>query len=472
MEAPCQGCRERDAVIAALQEQVANLQRRLEKLEAQVRGERNPQNNSSNSSVPPSANPLDAPKLPRKKPSGRKPGGQPGHALHQRPRLPADETIHCRPETCGSCQAALPRRLADELEPRWHQIVEIPQKLYHVIEYQAHACTCKRCGAVTWGKIPPEALAYGYGPRFTAIVSYLSGCHHVSKRGVEEVFETVFTVPIALGTVINLEQQVSAALAPIHEQAAQIVRQAPVKNVDETSWKQAGQLRWLWTAATNFVSLFVIHPCRGLAGLATLLGTTFSGIICSDRWSAYRHLPSRLRQICWAHLKRDFQKCVDRDGKMSKVVGAIGLDLVQDIFALWHSYRGGSIDRPMLQTHLQPVMRDLREVLEAGAGCAKETKLATFCSNLLAIEPALWTFAVEEGVEPTNNHAERVLRKGVLWRKNAFGSHSERGCRFVERILTVIQTLRLQKRPVLDFIHDAVVAYRSEQPAPQILVEA
>jgi len=171
--------------------------------------------------------------------------------------------------------------------------------------------------------------------------------------------------------------------------------------------------------------------------------------------------------LCWAHLQRDFQKCKDRGGTLAEAVGGVGLDVVQDLFNLWHRYRDGHINRAALQAGLRPVRETLHEVLETGAGCAAEdAPLASFCRNLLELEPALWTFAVEEGVEPTNNHAERVLRRGVWWRKHAFGCHSAKGCVFVERILTAIQSLRLQKRPVLAYLEAAVVAHRAGRPAP------
>ena len=166
-------------------------------------------------------------------------------------------------------------------------------------------------------------------------------------------------------------------------------------------------------------------------------------------------------------MKRDFQKCLERGGP-GKVLGDVGLMVVEDVFTLWWEYREGLIDRPVLGTKLEPLIEELRIALERGSGCA-DPKVRAFCANLRALYPALWLFAGIEGVEPTNNHAERILRMGVLWRKNAFGCHSESGCRFVERILTVVQTLRLQDRPVLDYLYRAIVAHRSGLPAPQLL---
>ena len=204
--------------------------------------------------------------------------------------------------------------------------------------------------------------------------------------------------------------------------------------------------------------------------MATLLGKKIKGIITSDRWSAYGQLTLGLRQLCWAHLKRDFQKLVDR-GSDAKDVGEMGLDAVHVIFELWHAFRGGGLNRRQLQHHIAVVRQTLRAWLELGCAC-QDTKAAAFCANILAVEPALWTFIRKEGIEPTNNHIERLLRPGVLWRKNAFGCHSDAGCCFVERMLTVVQTLRLQERPVLEFLYESLLAHRNAQKASELLGRA
>jgi len=464
MEPQCPGCRKRDGRIARLEQRVAELEALVRELLARLN------QNASNSSLPPSANPPQAPPPVRKQPSGRKPGGQPGHTAHLRQRLPAErvtDTVHYRPPACAACQHDLPHEpSADDPQPLWHQVVELPEFPVQVIEHQAHGRRCPDCGHITWAKIPDASRAHSCGPRLTASLSYLSGVLHVSKRGIEEYTETVLGVPIALGTVSNLEREVSVALAAAHVEAQQAVQQAEAKNVDETGWKRAGRKRWLWGAATATAACFVITTSRGAAGLAELLGKKIRGIISSDRWSVYQQLKVGLRQLCWAHLKRDFQKLVDRGGA-GQEYGELGLAAVQILFHEWHLFRGGG-SRPELQRQLAPLREAMRNWLGQGAHCA-DTKAAALCRNLLAVEPALWTFLYKPGMEPTNNHIERLLRSAVLWRKNAFGCHSDDGCRFVERILTVVQTLRLQKRPVLEFLYQSVSAHRSGQPAPSLI---
>jgi transposase len=448
---------------------------RIAELEAEVRDLRGQlTRNSSNSSTPPSADPPGAPKPVVKRPTGRLPGGQPGHPGHHRQRLPAERVNHVIryvPTTCLRCHSPLPDEPAPhDPEPQWHQVAELPKIAAVVTEHQGHSRTCPKCGLLNSAEIPPAVRAHVLGPRLTAVMSYFSGRHHNGKRGVQEIVETVFQVPVSLGTVAALEQEMSAALAPAHTEAGQAVREAPAKNVDETGWKQAGQKRWLWGAATATVAFFVIHARRNWEGLYALLGATIHGIVGSDRWSVYNKVALHLRQLCWAHLKRDFQKCVDRGGS-AVAIGQAGLKAVEDVFRLWWDFRQRQGSRAELHTGLEPVIQELQEALEQGRTCA-DPKVATFCTNVLALYPALWLFATVEGVEPTNNHIERLLRPGVLWRKNAFGNHSEAGCRFAERILTVVQTLRLQKRQVVDYLHQALVAHRSGQPAPKLLMTA
>jgi transposase len=460
---------------AQLEQRIAELEALVRSLEARVRDLQEQLNrNSSNSSVPPSANPLNAPKPVVKNPSGRKPGGQRGHPGHHRQRIPVERVkriVPYLPTVCAHCQTSLPAEPgANDPEPTWHQVAEIPELAAEITEHQGHARTCPCCGWLNRGEIPPEVRAHVIGPRLAAVMSYLSGRHHLSRRNVEEVVETVFEVPTSLGSISALEAETSAALASSYQEAQAAVQSAPVKNSDETSWSERGQRRWLWTAATATVVFFVIHLRRSFEGLKALLGETATGVVCSDRWSAYSKLPLEQRQICWAHLKRDFQKLVDRGGP-AEAIGRAGLEAVECLFADWWAFRRGGLNQAGLQARTERIARELQGVLEQGSSCA-DSKAATFCANLLAMYPALWLFTVIEDVEPTNNHAERVLRLGVLWRKNAFGCHSAAGCRFVERMLTVVQTLRLQNRPVLDFLYRAIAAHRSGLPSPQLLSQA
>lgn len=464
--AECPEClrlrRELDAALS----RIVKLEERVQEFHDQLH------RNSSNSSTPPSANPLNAPKPVAKTPTGKKRGGQPGHRGRHRRRLPkerVDKVVNHLPKICAGCAASLPAEPGgDDPEPSWHQVAELPIMAAIVTEHQAHARTCTRCGLLNRAVVPAEIRAHAFGPRLAAAMSYFSGRFHLSRRAVVELLDSVFDLPVSLGTVCGLERRTSDALAVAHDQARVAVVDAPVKNADETGWKQAGKRRWLWTAATKTAAYFVIHAQRGAAGLTALLGEAIKGTVVSDRWSSYNRLPLSQRQICWAHLKRDFQKCVDRGGA-AKRVGDVGGMVVEDVFTLWRDFRQLKIDRVKLVADLAAPIEELRGELERGSACA-DRKTARFCRNLLTLFPALWPFAELESVEPTNNHAERLLRGGVLWRKNAFGSQSDSGCRFVERMMTVVETLRLQGRAVLEFLERSLVAHRIGTPPPALIV--
>ena len=250
-------------------------------------------------------------------------------------------------------------------------------------------------------------------------MSYLSGRHHIGRRGVEEIVGTVFEVPTSLGSVSALEGETSAALASPYQEAQAAVREAPVKNTDETSWKEKGDKRWLWSAATATVAFFVIHLRRNFAGLQALLGETITGIVCSDRWSVYNKLPLNLRQICWAHLKRDFQKLVDRGGP-AEAIGRVGLDVVECLFADWWAFRRGELDRPGLQARLDPIARELQGVLEQGCSCA-DSKAATFCAESLGTVSGVVVVRVDRRCraheQPCGTHPPlgRAVAQEFLW---------------------------------------------------------
>ena len=471
MDAPlCNGCRERDARIAELEARVAELEARNQD---QARLLIDLARKLQNQDLPTAAATTQAPASPpaAKKASGRKPGGQPGHPPHLKQLLPPERvtrTISFVPTHCQHCQTPLPtERGPEDPEPNRFQVAELPELKATLTEYQAHARACPCCGKLTQATIPEDLHAHSIGPGLAALMAYLVGNCGLSKRRVEEVIETIFEVPVALGTVAKLEQEMSTALETAHQEALVAVQQAPVKHLDETGWKKAGHKRWLWVAATSTVVVFLIHRLRNAAVVLLLVGRTLQGILCSDRWRAYDGVPLLQRQVCWAHLKRNWEKLAERGGTAQRVAEAC-LALKDQVFEQWHLFRGGGLTRQQLDDRMAPLALELLAVLQHGER-SQDGKTARCCGRVLAVYPALWTFVVVEGVEPTNNHAERVQRLAVLYRKNCFGCHSDSGCRFVERLLTVVQTLRLQRRPVLPYLKETLVSHRTGQPMPRLV---
>jgi transposase len=348
-----------------------------------------------------------------------------------------------------------------------HQVTEVPPLRAEVTEHRLHRVRCPGCGAHTRAALPPEAPTGAFGPRLQATVAVLSGRYRLSRREVADVCETLLDAPLCVGSVDGLCQATAEALAAPVAEAAATLPTAAVANADETGWRQAGQSRWLWTVVTALATVFVIARSRSSGVLKGLVGEAFAGVLGSDRWSAYGWLDVAFRQVCWAHLKRDFLALVDRGGPATPV-GTAALALIRDLFRLWHLFREGGLDRAGLQSRLQPVQAAFGALLDTGAQCS-DAKAAGLCRALDRLWPALWTFAEVEGVAPTNNAAERALRPAVLWRKGSFGTQSDGGARFVERLLTVTATCKQHDRSVLDYLTAVCTAAQLGHPVPSLL---
>lgn len=408
------------------------------------------------------------PPAPPKKPTGKKRGAQPGHKPHLKKWLPRERVTAVVPHVptqCEQCDTPLsPHAGPNDPPPTIHQVAELPTLLAEITEHQGHSRTCV-CGHLTKASIPADIREYCIGPHLSAAMVYFAGSHGMSKRGIEETVETLFGVPISLGTIANLEQDASAALESAYQEARQHVAEAPVKHLDETGWKEGGKKRWLWVAATLNAVLFLIHPRRNLQALKLLLGR-LSGVLISDRWCVYDDWDYDNRQLCWAHVKRNWDKQIERGGTAKKL-GEAWQDEQKRVFELWHLFRGGGCTRVELSDRMVPHVEALGALLHRGVA-SRDARLSRHCDRLLARYPLLWLFVSVEGVEPTNNHAERVQRRAVLWRRKSFGCASAAGCRFVERILTVVQTLRLQNRNTLEFLGAAIAAHRQGLPSPKL----
>ena len=403
----------------------------------------------------------------KRRSSGRSPGAQPGHEGHGRSWVAVeqvDERIAVKPSICHGCGHLL---TGHDPHPQRHQEVVIPPLRASVIEYQLHTLRCAHCRRLTAADWPEGVSRHTYGPSVQAWVGLLAGAYRMSKRNIQSLLSDAFGVEVSLGTVSRLEQEVAAALAGPVEEARAFVRRQSIVHVDETGWRQCRAKAWLWTAVTEGVSVFSIRKSRGRDGVEEMLGADNTAVVGSDRYSAYGHLPLRRRQVCWAHLRRTFEEFVARGGQAERV-GHHLLDRSEQLFTWWHQVRDGTLSRARLQDHIDDLCVRVRFHLCYGQRFA-DARTAATCANLLDLGPALWTFAYREGVEPTNNVAERALRHGVLWRHTSFGTHSAGGSRFVERLLTVRDTLRQQQRNVLDYLRMACDAAVSQQPAPSLL---
>ena len=403
----------------------------------------------------------------KRRSSGRSPGGQPGHEGHGRSWVSVEQVDRLIPVKPSACHRCGHRLRGHDPHPYRHQEVVLPALRAEVIEYQLHTLRCRRCDRLTEAGWPEGVSRHTFGPSVQAWVGLLAGAYRMSKRNIRALLSDAFGLEVSLGTVSRLEQEVAAALAGPVEEARAFVRRQGIVNLDETGWRQRRAKAWLWTAVTEGVSVFAIRKSRGRDGVDEMLGADTRAVVGSDRYSAYGHLPRRRRQVCWAHLRRTFEEFGDRGGEAA-CIGQQLLDASEQLFTWWHRVRDGTLQRSSFQVYVSDLRWRFHNYLSYGRQFA-DAKTAATCANLLDLGPALWTFVRTEGIEPTNNEAERALRHGVLWRHTSFGTHSAQGSRFVERLLTVRDTLRQQQRNVLDYLRMAGDAAVSQQPAPSLL---
>jgi transposase len=378
-----------------------------------------------------------------------------------------DEVVVLKPDQCRGCHAPL---LGDDPSPFRHQVIELPPIKPVVTEYQWHQLVCAVCGEVSRAPWPKGVPSGTYGPRVQATVALYTGSYRLSKRTTQQMMDEVFGVPMSVGTLSPLEQATTAAVAVPVEEARSYVHEQAVAHLDETSWRQGGKRAWLWVAVTSFVTVFLVRMSRGGHVARELLGEAFSGILVTDRYSAYNWYPVRWRQVCWAHLLRDFEAMRDRGG-CSEEIGDALLTQAHQMFTWWHRVRDGTLKRSSFRSAMTPLRREVERLLEAGSRCGVPKTEGT-CQDILKRREALWTFVQVEGVEPTNNTAERAIRPGVLWRKGSFGTQSAEGSRFVESMMTVVTTLKQQQRHVLEYLTAACEAALRGEAAPSLLPES
>jgi transposase len=444
-----------EALIEHYEARIADLESRIQKLTPQ------------NSSLPPSTqHPHAKPKRQKRDGKKRKRGGQKGHPRHQRELIPpqeCDEVIPLQPDACRRCGEPL---TGSDPQPLRHQVWELPEIRPIVTEYQQHRLACRCCGTTTCAALPPGVPEGQSGPRLVAFTGLLMGHFRQSKRRASLFLQDLLKMPCCPSLTVKMQNQVAAALAAPYEQLKDALGKQEQLFMDESPTKQANQKAWLWTAVAPLFAVFAIFSSRKGEALPKLLGDSFTGIINCDRAKMYWQAP-RL-QWCWAHLKRDFQALIDHEDKQVQRLGHDVMRQVKLMFQHWRRYKSGQISWSTFRTYMRPVRQELDALLLRGEFSGNR-RLMGMCSELYKHRTWLWTFVDVRGIEPTNNTAERALRPAVIYRKLSFGTQSESGSRFIERMLTAAETCRLQKRSVYDYLTAAVTAHFSKQTPPSLL---
>lgn len=449
--------------VVVLESQLADALERIETLEHQLGL------NSQNSSKPPSSDNEKARKGRKKgKKSGRSQGGQPGHEGHCRELRPEEEVDHFQPHypaNCGDCGLELSPEHASG-PPLRHQVFELVLQPVECTEHQAFRCQCPGCGKETRAQLPAHIAISGWGPRLTALGGTLSAVARNSRRLVDWFISEVLGAPSSLGTVQNRLLEVSTSLTPGFEQVTAALLEAPVVGADETGWRLGTHPHWIWGLETEGMALYLIRRRRTKQVAREIIGEPGERIFTTDRYGAYSFLPASQRQICHAHLLREFTSMASRDGPVGKIGEKLEA-LSREFQTQWMRVKTQERERADFVAWVRTSVRPKWErLLKKADGLGKTAPpMVRWLLKKEHLELA-WTFLEHEGVEPTNNGAERALRGPVIQRKLSWGSQSQEGLRLMERLWTVAETCCRQGRNVLDYMTEAIQASRCGAPAP------
>lgn len=447
-------------MVQTYEQRIATLEVRLNDLEARLKL------NSTNSSKPPSSDPIGLKRKPPAPSSGKNRGGQPGHRKAHRVLVPPEkvrDTYHCKPTTCRRCGHGL---CGDDPEPLIQQVAELPEIEPIVDEYRLHRLACPHCGETTCGPLPPGVPSGSFGPYLQAVLAMFAGAYRLSKRQIQQLSSDLDALSISTGMISKLERRSAAVLeAPYHELAVS-VHDADAVNIDETSWRQDRRKAWLWVTVTKLATVFTIAGSRAGDVAKALLGNQEGQVVTSDRFGAYEWIAAFWRQVCWAHLRRDLQAMIDRGGGGERI-GRRLLGMSNRLFRCRHRVRDGTLEWEAFQERMRRLRREVSQALNDGSRCSC-AKTAATCWEVLKVEDGLWSFARVRGIDPTNNAAERALRFAVIWRRISGGTDSLHGSRFVERMLSVVATCRQQGRNVLEYLTSCFEADCRGQAIPSL----
>lgn len=465
--------------IADAEKQIADDEKKIDDLERQLALRLR---NSTTSSKPPSSDGLaGSPRQRgRNKKSKRKPGGQPGHAGRNRPLVPIERVnriVKLYPDQCSGCGRHLPKMgkgLEVEGEPRRHQVTEIPEIRAHITEYQCHKVVCPDCEKVTGASLAEE-IQDGFGPQLTAWMVYMTVVCRMPRRMVQRFLEEALHIDISLGSTQKAWEEASAAVEIPCEQLREDLKNQPVVNGDETGHRTNAEKRWLWVMVARTYVVYMIATSRKAEVLVALLGKVFNGIIGSDRCPSYAKYHQGKLQYCWAHFKRNILGALE----LAKTTEAErfcrdALALHARLFRLWHRFRGNStirgtpLSRQELLAKSIPVEKKFFALATRHLD-SRDREVRTLARALFVNFERFFTFIDNEGVEPTNNSAERALRHAVIWRKIMFGNRSEAGEVAVARLLTIAGTCKMQKIDALAYLTTAIRCYRRGETSPSLL---
>jgi transposase len=419
--------------------------------------------NSSNSSMPPSSD-FKKPKK-EKKLTGRSRGGQVGHKGSSRALFDISQVNKIEPvlpqDTC-ECGGKV---VVDYSRPWRHQKFELPKIIPEITEYQMHLGCCKTCGVKYRAELP-DGVGYNMlGPRAMSFLAQISSTYNVTRKKTQKLFQEWFGIKISLGCISESEGMISEYVEECYKALELELKKQSQLNADETSHKESGDRQYAWILTNEVLTYLTIKPSRGKKVLKNLFPEGYKGDMTSDRYAAYNVFDIENRQVCFAHLLRDFTRFSNSADPYTAKIGKGLVHQTQRMFSLYHKRKRGEITEEKFLIGIEEIKKRMDCLIYQGSMVFGLPKLNRFCKNIEKIRPALWNFAYSNGkIEPTNNLAERDLRPFVIWRKISFGSQSDRGSRFMERMISIRSTCTKQGIDFSEFLIDATKSFLEGNP--------
>jgi transposase len=434
-------------------ETINQLTEEVAKLKAQIN------KNSKNSSKPPStdqkgnSNP-DSPKKNRPKREGKARQPYPPERIDRHIQCTRDNCPHC-----GSAEIHLSGQSSEIL-----QQAELPEVKAIVTEYELLKYGCHSCGKNSVATLPLGVPDSAFGPKLMGLLVVLTGVFHLAKREAIQLIKELYGVDMSVGSVPNIEERVSKALDPIYQRIHGFVLESKLsKHFDETGWRDQGKRHYVWLACCEQAACYMIDRNRSAEAFRKLFTVNSDGVAAvTDRYAVYSIF--KVHQYCLAHLIREFRSYAEKSGE-DKRLGQVIENELKLACHIHKEYRKGVITLKTRNRRLGHLKRRVERHLDDGLANGSD-ELSKLCLSLLNDFDKLWTFTKTMGMEPTNNLAERDLRKLVIWRRKSYGTRSNRGKKFVERITTVAQTLKRQSRQILTFIQEVVTSFYSKTSTP------
>jgi transposase len=376
-----------------------------------------------------------------------------------------DKQVECTRENCPHCGS---NHIQPSNEPpEILQQAELPRIEAIVTEYLRLKYGCNSCGKNSIAQLPEGIPDSAFGPNLMGLLATLTGVFHLAKREAAQLIKDLYGVDMGVGSVSNIEERIANALDPIYKRIHKfVIKSAFCKHFDETGWRNSGKKHFVWLATCVHAAFYMIDTNRNAKAFERLVGGNPEGLpAVTDRYALYKKV-GKIHQYCLAHLIREFRRYAEREG-LDKEIGKALEEELRAICQVHRNYREEKIPLSERNRRLGHRKRKLRHWLEDGMANGSN-ELSQLCESLIDDFEKLWTFSKTVGMEPTNNLAERDLRKLVVWRKKSYGTRSDRGKKFVERITSIAQTLRRQGMNVLSFVQKVIVSFYSKSEAPPI----